>query len=540
MDGDNSARLDLPYLAAGQLQKHVTLNEALTRLDALVQCAAVSRTTAAQPASPADGALYILPAGATGPAWASHGAGALMRAEMGGWTRIETPDGLRVWVKDEDRLVIRDDGGWVPLGERIGALQQLTRLGLGTGADAGNPFAAKLNTALWTARGVGEGGDGDLRMTLNKEAPADVLSLLFQSGWGGRAELGLIGDDDLTLKVSPDGGSWRAAMVVDRTSGAVAFPAGAGRVETTVFSANGTWAVPAWARRIEAAAVGGGGGGGAGACGASGVARFGGGGGGAGGVAIASWNAADLAASLSIAIGAAGASGPGGAAPAGAPGGPGGLSTISSGGLVILTGRGGGGGQGGTATALDVEQVQIGLRGAGVGGRTGRAGHGRLVVVDARGRLAVALHAAQGDALAGRAAHVDGQAGHLPEIVVQVGRALIGQGLPGNGRDADRHVLQRLIAALGGDDDLVDGRGLHLLFARGRVLGHGGGGGGAGRDQGGGGQKTGPEAVLGGERHLYPLRRPPDPRDRAVLEFNAAPSGNLITALSFYYYISAA
>ena len=351
MDGDTSARLDLPYLAAGQLQKHVTLNEALTRLDALVQCTAVSRTTTAQPVSPADGALYILPAGATGPVWGAQGAGVLMRAEAGGWTRVAAPDGLRIWVKDEDQLVVRDGGGWIPLGERIGALQQLTRLGLGTGADAANPFAAKVNTALWTARGAGEGGDGDLRMTLNKEAPTDVLSLLFQSGWGGRAELGLIGDEDLTLKVSADGGSWRAAMVVDRTSGAVAFPAGAGRVETTVFTANGTWTVPSWARRIEAVAVGGGGGGGAGACGASGVTRFGGGGGGAGGASAAIWNVSDLAASLSIAIGAGGASGVGGTAAAGAVGGPGGNSTVTSGGVVILTGRGGAGGQGGTAAA---------------------------------------------------------------------------------------------------------------------------------------------------------------------------------------------
>ena len=35
MPSNQSARLGLPYLAAGQLQKHVTLNEALTRLDAL-------------------------------------------------------------------------------------------------------------------------------------------------------------------------------------------------------------------------------------------------------------------------------------------------------------------------------------------------------------------------------------------------------------------------------------------------------------------------------------------------------------------------
>jgi len=55
MSDDHSARLALPYLAAGQMQKHVTLNEALTRLDAIVQTVVVSRTTTAQPDAPADG-----------------------------------------------------------------------------------------------------------------------------------------------------------------------------------------------------------------------------------------------------------------------------------------------------------------------------------------------------------------------------------------------------------------------------------------------------------------------------------------------------
>jgi len=79
MSDDASARLGLPYLAAGQLQKHVTLNEALTRLDALIQTAAVSRTTTVQPADPAEGALYILPEAATGADWATHPAGSLLR-----------------------------------------------------------------------------------------------------------------------------------------------------------------------------------------------------------------------------------------------------------------------------------------------------------------------------------------------------------------------------------------------------------------------------------------------------------------------------
>jgi hypothetical protein len=351
MSDDASARLGLPYLAAGQLQKHVTLNEVLTRLDALVQSGAVSRSTAAQPAAPADGALYILPASPTGAVWASRASGELMRFEAGAWSAVPVPDGALIWVADEDIVAVRDGGGWVALGQRLGAVQGLTRLGLNTTADAANPFAARINKALWTAINVGDGGDGDLRMTFNKETAADVASLLFQSGYGGRAELGLIGDDDLTLKVSADGATWRAALTVDRTTGAASFPTGCGRVETAVLSSGATWAVPVWARRIEAVVVGGGGGGGSGAAGASGASRFGGGGGGAGGVCTAAWAVGDLAASLTVTVGGAGTAGASVSSGTGTTGGTGGISAIASGGVTLISAPGGGGGQGGGASS---------------------------------------------------------------------------------------------------------------------------------------------------------------------------------------------
>uniref|UniRef100_UPI0028ABA6E2 DUF2793 domain-containing protein n=1 Tax=Brevundimonas sp. TaxID=1871086 RepID=UPI0028ABA6E2 len=274
MSDDFSARLALPYLAAGQMQKHVTLNAALTRLDALLQTLAVSRTITAQPEGPADGALYILPEGATGSAWSGRPAGTLMRFEAGGWAVVPTPDGLIAMVADAGEAVVRVGGDWRPLGERLGVAQDLTRLGVGTTADAANPVAMKVNAALITARGTGEGGDGDLRIKVNKEAGDDVLSLLFQSGWGGRAELGLIGDDDLSLKVSADGGTWRRAFAVDRATGRVAFDQGATRLETTVFTGAGVYSPPAWARWIEAVCIGGGGGGGAGQSGTAGTARL--------------------------------------------------------------------------------------------------------------------------------------------------------------------------------------------------------------------------------------------------------------------------
>ena len=151
MSDDQTARLGLPYLAAGQMQKHVTLNEALTRLDALVQTAVVSRTQATQPSAPPDGALYILPPGAAGAAWTGRPEGALLRSEGGGWTEVDVADGLVVFVIDAGEFLVREGGGWVWLGDRLNVVQNLTRFGLGTTADAANPFAARLNKALWTA-----------------------------------------------------------------------------------------------------------------------------------------------------------------------------------------------------------------------------------------------------------------------------------------------------------------------------------------------------------------------------------------------------
>ena len=98
----------LPYLAAGQMQKHVTVNEALTRLDALVQCRAASRTVATAPAAPEDGRLHILPETIDGEAWSAFAAGDLVRAEAGSWVRQDAPEGLLVWIGDEAGFVVRE------------------------------------------------------------------------------------------------------------------------------------------------------------------------------------------------------------------------------------------------------------------------------------------------------------------------------------------------------------------------------------------------------------------------------------------------
>ena len=202
--------LRLPLLTAAPAQKHVTHNEALLALDALVQCAVLDRDLGAPPSTPAEGDRYIVASSPSG-AWAGH-PGEVAAFAAGAWSFHAPRPGFLAYVTDEAALLVFDGTAWLPA--TPGVLQGLTRLGLGTTADATNPFSAKLNKALWTALSPGEDGSGDLRYTLNKAAVGYVLSLLFQTGFSGRAELGLIGDDEIQAKVSGDGSAWTEAIRV--------------------------------------------------------------------------------------------------------------------------------------------------------------------------------------------------------------------------------------------------------------------------------------------------------------------------------------
>lgn len=218
---EKTPSLGLPYIMPGQAQKHVTHNEALELLDAMVQLAVLERGLSAPPGEPEEGARYIVGAAASG-AWEGEEDRIAVFAD-GGWTFLVPRAGWTAWVIAEEGFVYWTGSSWQGVAEAIGALDNLARLGIGTAADAGNPFAAKLNTALWTARAAGEGGDGDLRYVMNKEGPANTLSLLMQSAWSGRAELGLVGEDDFSLKVSADGSGWTEALRVERQTGRVRF-----------------------------------------------------------------------------------------------------------------------------------------------------------------------------------------------------------------------------------------------------------------------------------------------------------------------------
>lgn len=211
---DQSPRLSLPLIMPQQAQKHVTHNEAIQALDALVQPIVESRTLATPPVSPLAGEAYIVPSGASG-AWAGH-ANELAAYQSGAWTFHDPAGGWQVYVRADRTFYVFDAGAWTGLASLGSGLSQL---GINASADATNRLAVSGAATLFNHAGNGH------QLKLNKASAADTASLLYQTNWSGRAEMGLAGDDQWRLKVSADGSSWINALTVDAASGATSFAA---------------------------------------------------------------------------------------------------------------------------------------------------------------------------------------------------------------------------------------------------------------------------------------------------------------------------
>lgn len=108
----DTAKLKLPLLATSQAQKEITHNAALLALDVLTMPSVINATTAAPPASPAEGDAYIVAAGATG-AWAGREGD--IAAWYSGWRFHDPAEGWTVWDRAVDRMLVYDSTAWVNL-----------------------------------------------------------------------------------------------------------------------------------------------------------------------------------------------------------------------------------------------------------------------------------------------------------------------------------------------------------------------------------------------------------------------------------------
>ena len=208
-------RVKLPYILQSQSQKEVTHNSGLDLIDALLQAAMVSVGVNTPPASPVAGDSYILGSTPTG-AWA--GQAKALAFYTTGWNFIAPWEGLTVWANDVNTLYTYDGTNWI-LTINPTSFQNLSMLGVNTTADATNKLAVASAAILLNHIG------GDMQVKINKNAAGNKASFLFQNGFSGRAEFGLLGDDNFTLKVSPDGSTFYDSLKMLAGSGRTALKA---------------------------------------------------------------------------------------------------------------------------------------------------------------------------------------------------------------------------------------------------------------------------------------------------------------------------
>lgn len=212
---DVTARLSLPYILPAQAQKHVTHNEALLRLDMLVQLCVEAFGAVLPPSAPMDGQIWALGPQPSG-AWIGEGS-RLALWQGGGWLFIAPHPGWRAALGADLRLWSGSD--WVK--PDLPALGNLDGVGVNSGYDPVNRLSVAAEATLLSHEGAGH------QLKINKAGAGDTASLLFQTGWSGRAEMGTAGTDDFALKVSADGDSWQTALSVDSATAIASLPQGA-------------------------------------------------------------------------------------------------------------------------------------------------------------------------------------------------------------------------------------------------------------------------------------------------------------------------
>lgn len=189
-----SQHLNLSFIAPSQAQKHITLNEALKTLDTVINLSVKSTTLTFPPSDPAQGDRFIIGKNPTG-LWENK-EGYLVQFEDAGWTYFSPKIGWRVWDEATQALKVWTSLDWDTL---TGDEGQYNFMGINTETDLSNRLTISSHSTLFTHEGQGH------QLKINKNSMPDTASLIFQDNFIGHAEMGLVGEDDFSIKVSSDG-----------------------------------------------------------------------------------------------------------------------------------------------------------------------------------------------------------------------------------------------------------------------------------------------------------------------------------------------
>ena len=219
----DTTNLTLPLLAASQAQKHVTVNEALTRLDGAVQLRLRSRTLTDPPATVLDGECFGVPQGAVND-WAGHD-GEVAQYAGGGWVFVIPRRGWRAFVADTGTCDLHDGSGWrrgglsvTPggAGLRADSVEADVVIGAGASVATGLVFPARSIMLGVTGR-VTEAISGTLTAWRAGEAGSDArfgngLGLAVNSWLGGPTDPAVAWSDTEVI-LTANGGDFAGGRV---------------------------------------------------------------------------------------------------------------------------------------------------------------------------------------------------------------------------------------------------------------------------------------------------------------------------------------
>lgn len=141
----DSTNLQLPYLEGAQAQKHVTVNEGLRKLDALILLAVEDKDLTSPPGSPSEGARYIPKATASG-AWSGK-ENHVAHYVDGVWEFYPPREGFIAHVRDEDLVYIHNGSAWVTFDNALDAdLKAIAQL------SPSNDDVVQRKSGAWTNR----------------------------------------------------------------------------------------------------------------------------------------------------------------------------------------------------------------------------------------------------------------------------------------------------------------------------------------------------------------------------------------------------
>jgi hypothetical protein len=312
--------------------------------------------------------------------------------------------------------------------------------------------------------------------------------------------------------VQDEGSSVTQRKTMNFTGASVSVADAGGKTTVTVtpdvqtFTATGanTWTKPTAATHVRAVCVGAGAGGGGGQGGAAGTARQGGSGGGGGAWAVREFLASDLAATVTVTIGAGGGGGAGGSSAAGSNGTAGANTTFGT----FLTAGGGGFGSAGSGAN------KSGGGGGGTGGVGGNGSTGNVLGGAPAKNTATAGVGGEGSGAAantaGKSSEYGGASGGGTPAAGTVGliggSGIYGAGAGGGGGGVTTADVQAAGGAGGASNSYTAtdgvagtaGGGAGGAGTTGSSVIAGGGGGGGGGNSGGTGGVGGNGAVPGG------------------------------------------